>query len=132
MSRAGDFATSRRGGLTHAELREIEAHRAKERPTPWQALANRYGRPVAEIQSLHADWIDKARPAVREVEVIRLPNATTDAGTFWNEKRVEKLLMLRNLGIAATDIASVLDTTRAEVLTQLKRMGLIKSERRAA
>lgn len=132
MSRAGDFATARRGGLTAGELREIEAHRAKERPTPWQALAARYGRPVAEIQALHADWIESARPAVREVETINLPNASTDAGKFWTQKRVEKLLMLRNLEIAPTDIASVLDTTRNEVLTQLRHMGLLSGGRKAA
>jgi len=132
MSRAGDFATSRRGGLTQAELREIEAHRAKERPTPWQALAMRYGRPVAEIRALYADMQEKTQAAPREVEVINLPTATTDAGIFWTEAKVSKLLMLRNLGIPPSDIGAVLDTTRYEVLTQLKRMGLIRNDRRAA
>lgn len=49
---AGVFATCRRGGLTHEEIREIEAHRAKDRPTPWQALAIRYGRSEIEIRAL--------------------------------------------------------------------------------
>lgn len=49
---AGLFATARRGGLSVVEVREIEAHRAKARPTPWQALAQRYGRPEAEIRDL--------------------------------------------------------------------------------
>jgi hypothetical protein len=44
---AGHFATARRGGLTNEEIRQIEAHRARERPTPWQALAKRYA--VSEI-----------------------------------------------------------------------------------
>lgn len=48
----GEFATARRGGLTPAEIREIEAHRAKDRPTPWRALARRYGRPEADIKAL--------------------------------------------------------------------------------
>lgn len=51
----GDFATSRRGGLTQAEIREIEAHRAKDRPTPWAALARRYGRCEADIRALYAE-----------------------------------------------------------------------------
>lgn len=52
MISAGTFATARRGGLTAAEIREIEAHRARERPTPWQALARRYGRSEADIKAL--------------------------------------------------------------------------------
>lgn len=51
---SGDFATSRRGGLTATEIHEIEAHRAKERPTPWSALARRYGRCEADIRALFA------------------------------------------------------------------------------
>jgi hypothetical protein len=46
------FATSRRGGLTADEVHEIQAHRHRDRPTPWQALAARYGRPVATIQAV--------------------------------------------------------------------------------
>jgi hypothetical protein len=46
------FATSRRGGLTPDEIHQIEAHRNRERPTPWQALAFRFGRPVATIQAV--------------------------------------------------------------------------------
>jgi len=46
------FATTRRGGLTTEEIRQIEAHRNRERPTPWQALSARFGRPVADIQAV--------------------------------------------------------------------------------
>ena len=46
------FATSRRGGLTPDEIHQIEAHRNRDRPTPWQALAARFGRPVATIQAV--------------------------------------------------------------------------------
>lgn len=48
---AGLFATSRKGALSAAEIREIEAHRAKPRPTPWSALARRYGRCEADIRA---------------------------------------------------------------------------------
>ena len=60
----GEFATARRGGLTSVEIREIEAHRAKDRPTPWQALARRYGRPESDIKALFIkpDNDDKAMP----------------------------------------------------------------------
>jgi hypothetical protein len=50
---AGRFVTgSRRGGLTLDEIREIEAHRNRPRPTPWQALSARYARPVSDIQAI--------------------------------------------------------------------------------
>lgn len=51
---AGLFATSRRGGLSNEEIREIEAHRAKDRPTPWPALAKRYGRCEADLRAYFA------------------------------------------------------------------------------
>lgn len=48
---AGLFATSRKGGLSACEIREIEAHRAKARPTPWSALARQYGRCESDIRA---------------------------------------------------------------------------------
>lgn len=59
-STAGLFATARRGGLTNAEIFEIEAHRKRERPTPWQALAQRYG--LSEID-LRAAFEPRTSPA---------------------------------------------------------------------
>lgn len=61
----GDFATSRRGGLTGEEIREIEAHRAKDRPTPWAALARRYGRCEADIRALFVTPEKSSTPAAR-------------------------------------------------------------------
>lgn len=52
MADAGLFATARRGGLTRDQVHEIEAHRARDRPTPFQALAARYGVPEMEIRAL--------------------------------------------------------------------------------
>lgn len=48
---SGLFATARKGGLSPAEVREIEAHRAKARPTPWSALARQYGRCEADLRA---------------------------------------------------------------------------------
>lgn len=48
---AGLFATSRKGGLSAIEVREIEAHRSKLRPTPWSALARQYGRCEADLRA---------------------------------------------------------------------------------
>ena len=49
---AVDFSPRRRGGLTGEEIREIEAHRAKERPTPWRVLAERFGRCEADLLAM--------------------------------------------------------------------------------
>lgn len=51
-SSAGAFATSRRGGLTGEQIREIKAARAKPRPTPWQALARQYGVSELDIRGI--------------------------------------------------------------------------------
>lgn len=58
---AGLFATSRKGGLTTVEIKEIEAHRAKDRPTPWSALAKRYGRCEADLRAFFAP-IEPTKP----------------------------------------------------------------------
>lgn len=49
---AGSFATTRRGGLTSEDVNEINSHRHRDRPTPWSALAKRYGRTEAEIKAV--------------------------------------------------------------------------------
>jgi hypothetical protein len=51
---AGRFSAGRRGGLTSEEINQIEAHRNRPRPTPWQALAARFGRPVSDLQMIMA------------------------------------------------------------------------------
>lgn len=51
----GSFATSRRGGLDQTQIREIEAHRMRLRPTPWSALAKRYGVCELDIRALFAE-----------------------------------------------------------------------------
>lgn len=77
----GEFATSRRGGLTQTEIREIEAHRAKERPTPWAALARRYGRCEADIRALYA-----------QAEPEPAPEQPTRKNFPWNDDQMSMLL----------------------------------------
>lgn len=119
---AGDFATARRGGLTMVEIREIEAHRCRERPTPWQALSARYGRPVAEIQALMA-------PAPQP-EPVRQPAPTTPV---WDGRRIKRLKTLFiDLDLPASEVAVALGCSREAVIGKARRLGLNKAGQRAA
>lgn len=52
---AGNFATSRRGGLTPAEIRLAQDLRSGERPVSWQNIANRLGRCEIDVRAMFAD-----------------------------------------------------------------------------
>ena len=73
---AGLFATARKGGLTNEEIHEIEAHRAKARPTPWSALAKRYGRCEADLRAYFAP---KQAPAPAPAPVVTAGDALASA-----------------------------------------------------
>lgn len=92
---AGLFATSRRGGLTMSEMREIEAHRSRDRPTPWQALAARYGRSVQEIKAV-------VHPPMPEHE----PEAVS---ATWGEEDLFRLsVMLNELKFSPEQVAAAM------------------------
>lgn len=59
---SGLFATARKGALSNDEIREIEAHRATDRPTPWSALAKRYGRCEADLRAHFAPKLPAPPP----------------------------------------------------------------------
>ena len=65
----GVFATSRRGTLSTEQIHEIAAHRARDRPTPWQALAKRYGVPEATIRHLLAETYRSAPQEAPQVAI---------------------------------------------------------------
>lgn len=114
----GQFATSRRGGLTRDQIREIEAHRAKDRPTPWQALSNRYGRTVSDLQAA----VDKTpiyAPALIEPVDI--------APAQWSEEDERRLrVMFIDLDLPATAVAAALGRTRESIIGKARTMGLKK------
>lgn len=92
---AGLFATSRRGGLTMTEMREIEAHRSRDRPTPWQALANRYGRSVEEVKAVLHPPVAKDEPE---------PVSST-----WGEEDLYRLaVMINDLKFSPEQIAAAM------------------------
>lgn len=71
ISTASTFAMSLRGGISQAEINEIEAHRAKERPTPWSALARRYGRCEADLRAMFEP--SSAPEPIRPLEPVASP-----------------------------------------------------------
>lgn len=119
----GQFATARRGGLTRDQIREIEAHRAKDRPTPWQALSARYGYTVPDLKAA----IDKTPIYVSSVE----PEPGEPSPAIWSEEDERRLrVMFIDLDLPATAVASALGRTRESIIGKARTMGLKK--RRAA
>lgn len=116
-SHAGSFATSPRGGLTHDQKREIEAHRAKERPTPWQALSARYGKPVEDIRAV----LSAPLPVVASADPVR-PGAET--WTVRDERRLR--VMFIDLDLPASTVAEAMGRSREAIIGKASRMGLKK------
>lgn len=74
---AGRFAGCASRGvsvLTMAEMHEIEAHRAKDRPTPWAHLAARYGVNELDLRALFDRSIE--RPATPKPAPVLLSAST--------------------------------------------------------
>lgn len=122
MSSAGLFATARRGGLTMEQVREIEAHRAKDRPTPWQALAARYGRPVADIRAV----MESPRPAsAQTVEPPEPPQI--DKRKAASDRLTSKepmMVRLWNQGVGVQEISRTLGIGLSSVTTLRNRLNL--------
>lgn len=127
---AVDFSARRRGGLTGEEIREIEAHRAKARPTPWQALADRFGRPVSDIQAAVA--LPEVKPVLAtKPDTFALPE-TWDSTRFWNAENIARLKMLFiEADLSASKTADILGCTREAVIGKASRMGFKKRAMRA-
>jgi hypothetical protein len=116
------FATTRRGGLTPDEIHQIEAHRNRERPTPWQALAARFGRPVADIQAVmsaprpsgHVRTDDDAPP--------ELPHNTRVSDRI--TKHEERVKALWEDGVGVNMICNTLNIGPTTLTVIRKRLGL--------
>jgi len=116
------FATSRRGGLTTDEIHEIEAHRNRERPTPWQALSARFGRPVADIQAViyaprptgHVRTDDDAPP--------ELPHNTRVSDRITRHE--ERVKALWEDGVGVNMICNTLNIGPTTLTVIRKRLGL--------
>lgn len=128
----GDFATSRRGGLTREEIREIEAHRGRPRPTPWQALSERYGRSVSDLKALFAvpevavsppeAWpfgacsfaIQEALRSVAEMHGCTLAEALMERtpGKAGARARRQMYLVARAMGLTLDDLCGIFGRDR--------------------
>lgn len=125
----GEFATARKGGLTTEEIRQIEAHRAKARPTPWSALARRYGRCETDIRI--------ALRRLSEPVACRPAAPVTTRGderrslapvALWTEAEDRLLVALFiDANWTATEVAKSLGRTPLGVASRAKRLGYRKA-----
>ena len=108
--------------LTLEDLGQIEAHRAKDRPTPWPHLAVRYG--VNEIDLRQMFEVKDERPAPLPVPAPRTapPRAAVTA-------RDASFTTLWNAGTPKTDIALALGVHLLTVDKMRDRLGLAKRDR---
>lgn len=116
------FATSRRGGLTPDEIHQIEAHRNRERPTPWQALAARFGRPVADIQAV----ITSPRPSghIRTDDDAPPPPPANTRVSDRITKHEERVKTLWDDGVGVNAICSALGISPTTLNVIRKRLKL--------
>lgn len=105
--------------LSAEDWRQVEAHRSKERPTPWQALSERYGVPVADLRAHFEAAMLPAAPVV-----VALPVLVAEEST-WTARRTRLLRrMWCDLDLQAGEIAAALMVTERAVSAKVQRMGL--------
>lgn len=130
---AGAFATARRGGLTFEQAQEIGAHRNRDRPTPWQALAVRYGVSVIDVRRAAGDLVE-----VREATITppAKPEPANDAEVEmkrgrWSEDDHALMLKLYLLDrLPVIDIARRLGRTSYAVTQRIHALGLSRKKAR--
>lgn len=112
--------------LSSEDWRQIEAHRRRERPTPWQALADIYRVPQADLKAhFDACLLNVANDHSAPVPPSEVPEEETP-GT-WNDRRTRLLkTMWCDLDLTAREIAAALHITERAVTSKIKRMGLIR------
>lgn len=107
---AGSYATSRRGGLTLEEIRQIEAHRAKDRPTPWQALSAMFGRTVEDLKAMFGEIAAIPLPEIGPAQ----PPAPIEPDFAWDARALRLSSELFRLDVGAPDIAKIVGCTLPE------------------
>lgn len=104
------------------EMRQIEAHRARDRPTPWAHLAARYSVNEIDLRNLFSRPAnDDARPA-KPAKVTAKPRAEITA-------RDARFTTLWNSGQPKTEIAVAMGIHLTTVDKMRDRLGLVKRER---
>lgn len=98
--------------LSMEDLRQVEAHRSKERPTPWSHLARRFGCNEVDLRMMYEGKIEPAKPATtirQPVEAITLK---------------ERLRMMWTRGDAVRNICEDLGLSERRFRTMQRDMGL--------
>lgn len=125
---AGVFATARRGGLTLAQVNEIKAHRAKSRPTPFQALAAIYGCAEVDIRALV-----EVEASASTAPPPPPPPQSIRGERFWDQNALALLrLAYCDVGHSTLTIANMLGCSRTRVDLKVKDMGLVRSVQQVA
>lgn len=122
-----------RGALSPEDVRTIEAHRAKPRPTPWPALAQILGRCEADLRAAYSTApttpvIVASAPAVFAPSPSPPPAkarmSEPERQEFWSHERITKLFTLYILGPhTAAETAAQLGCTRNAVCSKAARFG---------
>ena len=133
---ASGFATARRGGLSGEQMREIEALRSLPRPTPWQALAERYGVCITDIKKVcepapaAPTAVNDDKPMMTWEERMRRQRLTRRA-TFWTEEKDRALKrMWVDQWMAASQCADILGVSVKSAEQRLKTLGINRSMRK--
>lgn len=101
--------------LSHEDMRQIEAHRAKERPTPWAHLARRYAVNEIDLRQLFEGANDNA-----------LPVATPPQDVAAANERDERFRALWLSETAKSEIAYLLGMGFHSIDRTRRRLGLPK------
>jgi hypothetical protein len=110
--------------LTAEDWRKIEAHRRRERPTPWQALADIFRVSQSDLKShFDACLLNVANDHSAPVPPAEVPEEEIP-GT-WNERRTRLLTtMWSDLHLTAREIAQALNVSERAVSSKVIRLGL--------
>lgn len=115
---SGLFATSRRGGLTPAEIRLVEDLRSGDRPVSWQNIARRLGRCEADVRVLFTET-EAGLSVVEKVPEEREPRTNFP----WDDAQTGYLIARYNLD-GPEAVALVLGCSRTAAIGKAYRLGI--------
>jgi len=114
--------------LTAEDMRQIEAHRAKERPTPWAHLALRFGVNEIDLRNLFAPPANDDKPSAPKPDPVAKA-VTPVAPPLPMTARDARFTAMWNAGEPKTDIAVAFGIHIYTVDKMRDRLGLEKRER---
>jgi hypothetical protein len=113
--------------LSAEDMRQIEAHRAKHRPTPWQALARRYNVNELDLRQIVVGLTPAHRPEQAASPVV--VHHEDPPELIWSPRRVAILKRMWCLNSCTTaEIAEVLKISAEAVVGKIRRLNLDKGQ----